>query len=87
MLTELGVEAVICGGIDRFCERRLSFLGLQVYAWVTGEVEEALRLFLEGRLESGQIMDSGGGCCGRWRFRKGGKPPGERLRQRARDSR
>ena len=70
-LSELGIDTLICGGIDRASAQQLSFNGVRIYSWVTGEVEDALRCFLSGGLEPGDMVGSGGHRCGRWRFMGG----------------
>jgi len=70
-LSELGIDTLICGGIDRASTQQLSFNGIRIYSWVTGEAEDALRCFLEGRLETGVMIGAGGHRCGRWRFKGG----------------
>ena len=67
-LKELGVDALVCGGIDRFSAWQLNFNGIRIYPWVTGEVEKVLRCFLEGKLEAGTMMGPGGRQCSMWRF-------------------
>lgn len=47
------VKAVICGGIHEFFENMLRADGIEVVSWVTGEVEDLLGLYLEGRLSPG----------------------------------
>lgn len=52
LLRDQGVDTLICGGTqDRF-EDLVAASGIQVISWVSGTVEELLRLFLEGRLTS-----------------------------------
>ena len=70
-LRELGVDTLICSGIDCFSARQLNFNGIRIYSWVTGEAEDALRSFLEGRLEPGFMMASDIHQHGRWRFKRG----------------
>jgi predicted Fe-Mo cluster-binding NifX family protein len=74
-LLELGVDTLICGGIDRISDQQLRRHGIRIYAWVTGEVEDALTCFLSGKLEPAIMVGSGGRCRGRWRFK--GEPRGE----------
>jgi predicted Fe-Mo cluster-binding NifX family protein len=52
-LQELGVQTLICGGIDGNSAQILSDYGIRVIAWVAGEAEEALRRFLQGKLRPG----------------------------------
>jgi len=60
LLTDQGVEMLICGGVqDRFEEIVLA-RGIRVISWVTGEVEELLSLFLRGRLVAGSGRLGGG---------------------------
>jgi len=67
-LVESGVDTLICGGIDRASMQHLSFNGLKVYSWVTGEVEDAITCFLDNDLESGSILGTRGAPQGRWLF-------------------
>ena len=67
-LVNSGVDTLICGGIDRESLQHLSFNGLKVYSWVTGEVEDAITCFLDHGLESGIILGTQGTPQGRWLF-------------------
>jgi len=67
-LVKSGVDILICGGIDRESLQHLSFNGLKVYSWVTGEVEDAITCFLDHGLESGIILGTQGTPQGRWLF-------------------
>lgn len=49
-LTELGVSALICGGISRPLVMQLVGLGISVCPWTAGPVEEVLKAYREGRL-------------------------------------
>lgn len=69
LLQSLGVDVVICGGVDGTSMRLLEQSGIEVYPWVTGEVEDALICYRNGKLERGIMVGRGGRCCGRWRFR------------------
>jgi len=69
-LLELGIDILICGGIDRFSDQKLRRHGIKIYAWVTGEVEDALNCFLRGELEACIMVGSDGRRCGRWRFKE-----------------
>jgi len=50
MLIELGVDVLICNGITRFCSNKLSDSNIEVIPWISGEVEEVLTQYREGRL-------------------------------------
>jgi predicted Fe-Mo cluster-binding NifX family protein len=72
-LVSLRIDTLICGGIDRASLQYLSFNGLTVYSWVTGEVDDALACFLDNRMKPGLILGANGKMMGRWRFCKGTK--------------
>jgi len=55
-LLELGVDTVICGGIDRWSVDALRSAGVTVYYWVAGEAEDALAAVLQGRLDPEATM-------------------------------
>lgn len=61
-LLELGVDTVICGGIDRWSTMTLQSAGVTIYGWVAGEVEDALAALLNGDLDAEAAMQRGGGC-------------------------
>ena len=67
-IVELGVDTLICGGIDLESMRQLNFSGIKVYSWVTGEIEDVVTCFLNRGLESGIILGARGRRKGRWRF-------------------
>lgn len=67
------VSVVICGGISKGVENYLLKNAIQVIAWVTGEAQVALDLFLKGRLEYGAMLCPG--RRGRWRFCCQGRGP------------
>ncbi len=52
-LSSLGVDKIICGGIDNFCIDHLGTRGIEVIHNVSGEAAEALNLFLRGDLRPG----------------------------------
>jgi predicted Fe-Mo cluster-binding NifX family protein len=70
-LVELGIETLICGGIDRASLQYLSFNGVSVYSWVTGEVDDAVTCFLDNRMKPGIILGEQGKMMGRWQFCRG----------------
>jgi len=65
-----GVDKVICGGIDGFCQNQLGSKGIDVVQDVIGDAEIVFDLFMKGRLRPGF-------CCERrgrgrfWAWRKG----------------
>lgn len=89
-LTELGVDTLVCGGIDRTSWEQLNLSDVRIYAWITGEAEDAITCLLKGDLESNVMMGPGGNRRGRWKFktniapcvggreRRGGRRHGDR---------
>ena len=67
-MVDLGVDTLICGGIDLESMQQLSFSGIKVYSWITGEVEDVVTCFLNRGLESGVILGARGRRKGRWNF-------------------
>ena len=61
-LLELGVDTVICGGIDRWTTMALQSAGVTIYGWVAAEVEDALTALLNGDLDAEAAMQCGGRC-------------------------
>ena len=59
-LTSMGVDQLICGGIDGFCLGQLGRKGIQVLSNIVGEAETAFNLFLKGRLRPGFCCDKRG---------------------------
>jgi predicted Fe-Mo cluster-binding NifX family protein len=87
-LKEMGVDTLICGGIDEISLRRLNFYNIKAYSYVTGLAEDALQSLLRGELESCAMIGPGGRCSGIWRFRSqdsdGEYKPGGRGKGRRR---
>jgi predicted Fe-Mo cluster-binding NifX family protein len=50
-LTELGVNALVCGGISRPLITLLADFGISVCPWTAGPVDEVLKAYNEGRLQ------------------------------------
>jgi len=50
LLRKMGIDILICGGIQGFITRSLSLTNVQVIAPVAGEAEAVLQLFLEKNL-------------------------------------
>ena len=67
-LLEFGVDTVICGGIDRWSVGALQSVGITVYGWVAGGIEDALAALLQGDLDAAAAATEGEGRCGCRRF-------------------
>jgi len=76
-LSALGVDILICGGIDEVAARRLIHNGIRVYAWVTGMARDAVVSLLNGDLEPGIMVGADGHSQGRWRLKGKGPHFGE----------
>jgi len=57
-LVDLGMDVLICNGITKFYSRRLSESNIRIIPWISGEVEEVLGWYLEGKLISKDSRDS-----------------------------
>ena len=90
-MVEQDVDTLICGGIDYESMQYLISGGINVYSWITGEIEDAVTRFIEKGLESGIILGARGRRKGQWRFCKrrdhfcnagqsGYKPAGEEVK-------
>lgn len=80
-LTSIGVNKLICGGIDGFCLNQLGTKGIEVIHNVAGEAGEALNLFFKGALRPGFCCNGkrGRGFCGWQRtLRRKGNMNGQR---------
>ena len=71
LLCELGVNVLICGGINNFSQRLIIGNGIDVIPMVQGEVEEVLNLFINGDLNSAIIPIVPGRKYGHYRGRRG----------------
>ncbi len=72
-IKEMGIEVIICGAVPCFIARFLIGNGIKLIPWVSGEWQEALEAFLEGRLEEKFYFFSGPLCKTRkrgWRKNK-----------------
>jgi len=85
-LCQQGIGVVICGAISGFSFRLLTDRGIRIFPWISGEVDDALQLFLAGQLKSGLIIGPGGRgrrCRRRgWGSNSGngiGRPPWQRA--------
>jgi predicted Fe-Mo cluster-binding NifX family protein len=67
-LVKRDVDTMICGGIDYESMQYLVSGGINVYSWITGEIEDAVTRFIDKGLESGIILGTRGRREGQWRF-------------------
>lgn len=51
-LKKNNIEQIICGGYPRFFLRVLLFYGINVFAGLSGDPDDILKLFVEGKLQS-----------------------------------
>ena len=79
-LEELRVQVLICGAVSRALMGMLAGSGIEVIPWVSGEVDEVLEAYRDGRLSGARFAMPG---CGRRRRRRGGRP-GRRGRREGR---
>ena len=78
LLKELGVDLLICGGIQGFITRSLGAGNIAVISPISGDVEDVLQRFLRGNLYPQFCPGRGsrhcyGGNQGKLGCRKGGK--------------
>jgi len=65
MVTELGIDVLVCGAVSRPLHELLSAYGIQVIPFVAGELDEVIGAWLGG--QSLHTVFAMPGCCGRWR--------------------
>jgi len=51
LIKKLGVDTLICGGINGFTIRLLDWRNVQVVSPIAGDVEDVLQRFLQGKLD------------------------------------
>ena len=61
-LTAAGVQILICGAISKPCQCELAARGVTVLGFVSGELEDVVRAFMERSLPSSTFCMPG--CCG-----------------------
>lgn len=77
-LAQEGVNTLICGAISRPCEMHTATQGLELYAFISGEIESVLEAWSAGTLERREFAMPG--CDGRPRRR--GRQQGRRRGRR-----
>jgi predicted Fe-Mo cluster-binding NifX family protein len=73
-ITSNGVDKVICGGIDGFCQNQLGSKGIDIVQDVIGDAKIVFDLFMRGRLRPGLCCEGKGRrrfCA--WRNGSGGR--------------
>jgi len=80
-LIDLEVTVVVCGGIDRWSADSLLSVGVTLYGWISGSIQESLEALQRGELST-DIQCVGDARCGHVRgarhgYRRGGRsqPP------------
>ena len=69
-INELGVEILLCGAISRPLAMMIAAQGIEVIPFISGEVDEVLGAYLQGKLADPKFIMPG--CCGRrHQFREG----------------
>ncbi len=83
LIGDLGLDVLICGAISGRLAGLLAWKDVRVIPWVSGEVDDVLRAFVEGRLSGKRFampgyrgMGRGGGRGGGGRGRQGGRRHG-----------
>ena len=77
-LTGLEVDTLICGAISRPLAYMITTAGINLIAWISGQVEDVLQAFLRGNLFDIQFIMPG--CASPW----GKGPAGQHGRGRGR---
>ena len=62
-LTELGVNTLVCGAISRPLHELVGSYGIRVIPFVTGDLREVIRAWLDNGLHGDIFVMPG--CCGR----------------------
>lgn len=66
-LSELGVDVLLCGAISRPVLQLMTASGIRVIPWVSGEINDLLAWYLDGKPLDGRFLMPG--CGHRNRFR------------------
>ena len=74
-LVDLGVDTVICGGIDRWSADSLLSVGIDLHRWISGSIEESLAALRHGELQAAAGI-VGETRCGRRRSHRRGRRRG-----------
>jgi predicted Fe-Mo cluster-binding NifX family protein len=79
-LVDLGVDTVICGGIDRWSADSLLRAGIGLHGWISGSIAESLDSLRHGELQAtaGAVGEA---PCGRRQGQRRGHRRGEAPRK------
>ena len=55
LLSDLGVNIILCGGISSFSQRLINANAIEIIPMVQGEIEEVIDLFIKGNLTAAII--------------------------------
>lgn len=83
-LSEHRVSVLICGAVSRQVHRMLELSGIEVFSFISGDVEDVLNAFLSGSLHEESFRMPG---CGMGRCRGAGKGAGHKGQGKNRGSR
>lgn len=64
-LKEIGVEALICGGISRWMQEQVELQGIKILPWLAGDIQDVLNAFRENRISDPCFRMPGAGGCRR----------------------
>lgn len=67
-LRELGIDVLLCGGISVWLSAQVEAQGIELIAWLAGDVQEVLTAYMKGQLPNPSLAMPG--CCGQ-RQRRG----------------
>ncbi len=57
-LAELGVEMLLCGAVSLILEKAMIGAGIRVIAFLGGELENVISVFLRGKLDDGRARNA-----------------------------
>jgi len=69
-VVDLGIDTLICGAISRPLFSRLLSSKVGIYPWITGEVEDVLKAYLDNELSDERFLAPGFGRCRKGRERR-----------------
>jgi predicted Fe-Mo cluster-binding NifX family protein len=55
-IKELNPDVLICGGLTQLCDNKLKNSKINVIPWVTGNIEDVLRNFLDGKISEEELV-------------------------------